>query len=147
MRPGDEVGQDKIDGYVSGAEGATAEDDKQGSEAMTETRTGGGASVGRDVETGGDLTGRDRMASSIHFSNQDNAMIWREIIALGDKITEVRIRLDDLPARVGVLEVRLQVQPVTTSNLSMRGLYWIIGVGLFVIASMMATQIILQVTR
>lgn len=114
---------------------------------MNETQTGGGAAVRGNVDTGGDFAGRDRMASNIHFSSQDNARIWEQLIALGDKISQVNIRLDDLPDRVKILEVRILNQSATSTNLSVGALYWIIGLGLTMITVLSSVQVILQVSQ
>lgn len=84
---------------------------------MSETNTSGGASVTGNVDTGS-FTGRDsrqqsdQRGGSVHFQSQDNAILWQAIIELGDKISSVREKLDDLPNRVAKLEVQFQPVPV-----------------------------------
>lgn len=84
-------------------------------------------------------------ASVTFQGDYGDAAIWREIVGLGKDISAVNIRLDDLPDRVKVLEVRFMAAPVNT--LSLTALYWITGVGLFLIIAMIATQVILQAVR
>lgn len=66
------------------------------------------------VEAGGNITGRDdarHQVGSVTFQSNDNAILWNAIISLGDKIGEVREKLDDLPNRVAKLEVaRLEIK-------------------------------------
>lgn len=116
--------------------------------------TEGGAAVQGDAHTGGgNLTGRDdrrhyeqRSGASVTFQGDyGDAAIWREIVGLGKDISAVNIRLDDLPDRVKVLEVRFMAAPINA--LSLTALYWITGVGLFLVIAMIAVQVILQVMR
>lgn len=102
-------------------EGATIEGKMPAGSIVTDT--GGGVAVQGGVETGGGkMTGRDDVryspnatTGSITFGNQDNAILWNAIVMLGDRLNErintIDVKLDDLPARVGKLEVR--VPPIT----------------------------------
>lgn len=90
-----------------------------------------------------------RSGSSITFQGDyGDAAIWREIVGLGKDISAVNIRLDDLPDRVKVLEVRFMAgPPPAVSTLSLTALYWITGFGFFLIIAMIAIQVILQAVR
>lgn len=110
---------------------------------MDEITTGGGAVVQGDANTR-DLTGRDshQQNSSVTFQNPDSAELWRAIIALGnqiselqakvnDRVTELAIKMDDLPRRVGKLEVRVEPVPVPVA-LTPTSWLLIVLIGLFV---------------
>lgn len=112
-------------------EGATIE----GVTTATVTNTGGAAAVQGDVHTGGgNMTGHDSVryapnttTGNVTFGNQDNAILMNAIITMGNQVNErinavgndlnnkintVDVKLDDLPARVGKLEVKVEPVPV-----------------------------------
>lgn len=80
-----------------------------------EISTGGGAAA-HDVQAQRDVTMRDRLhdqrGGSVTFQSQDNAILWQAIIELGNSISSVREKLDDLPNRVAKLEVQFQPVPM-----------------------------------
>jgi hypothetical protein len=57
----------------------------------------------------------DRRGGNVTFQNQDNAVLWNAIVALGDKISEVRERLDSLPERVAHLELKPVPIPISVT--------------------------------
>lgn len=91
----------------------------------------------------------NQLGGSVTFmGDYGDAAIWREIVGLGKDISAVNIRLDDLPDRVKVIEVRLMAgQSPGDNSLSLRALYWIMGGGFLLTAGMIATQVILQAVR
>lgn len=113
--------------------------------AATVTDTGGGAAVQGNVETGGGhVIGRDDMRyspsgniSGVTFTNQDNAMLWNALIALSEKVNVVDVKLDDLPNRVGKLEVKVDPASVPIA-LTFPPTFWammaIIAFGLLAVA-------------
>jgi len=113
---------------------------------MDEINTQGGAAVQGDVDTR-DFIGRDtqRMIGDVNFLNKDSERIWQALMdtntkiaalqeRLGDKIALVDFKLDDLPRRVGVLEVKVEPVPVPVPVMVPILLsVWIsIGFGLFI---------------
>lgn len=72
--------------------------------------TGGGAAT-NEARVAGDFTGRDAR-QHVTFQSTDNAIIWNAIIDLGNSISSVREKLDDLPNRVAKLEVQFQPLPI-----------------------------------
>lgn len=117
--------------------------------AATVTDTGGGAAVQGGVTTGGGhVTGRDDVryapnatTGNITFGNQDNAILMNAIITMGDRlntrINAIDVKLDDLPGRVGKLELKVDPKSVPIT-LAFPPTFWamivIIAFGLLAVA-------------
>lgn len=89
---------------------------------MDKSVEAGGEIAGATV-IAGDVAGRDNRqefsrrsdmaGGNVMFQSQDNAVLWREIVALGDKVSDLRFLIDDLPNRVRTLEnVSVKIDPV-----------------------------------
>lgn len=78
-----------------------------------QTDTGGGAATQGNV-VADRFTGRDDLRNyedhrggNVTFQNPDNAVLLQAIFAIGDKVSVLDVKLDGLPERVRVLEVRV----------------------------------------
>jgi hypothetical protein len=111
---------------------------------MDETNTQGGAAVQGDARAERDLTMRDRYEQqhSVTFQNPDSAELWRAILALGtqmsemqarlsDRINAVDFKLDDLPNRVGKLEIKVDPEQLPVMIPIFLALWISVGFGLF----------------
>lgn len=79
----------------------------------TTVDTGGGATVGRNVNAR-DFAGRDDVqygssGSSVTFNNPDNARIWVALMNQMQSLSDVAIKLDDLPNIVNRLITKVEV--------------------------------------
>lgn len=130
---------------------------------MTETNTGGGASVGGDAKTGA-FTGRDDRSQSMRAGDTyvgaaGDFPLWK-LIEMDGNIRALVIQMDDLPNRVGRLE-RLEVvvkpgpppevivRPLShdTVNLSVRMILVVVLVAFLIVVSMVAWLVYLQVAN
>lgn len=87
---------------------ATGKDNTQ-----TATETAGGAATQGNV-VADRFTGRDDLRNyedhrggNVTFQNPDNAVLLQAIFAIGDKVAGIDMKLDGLPERVRVLELRV----------------------------------------
>lgn len=121
---GNRAGGDQIEGNIEGGEQvAVGSRNRQDSRHYDDSHRGGSVTFQGDY---------------------GDAAIWREIVSLGKDISAVNIRLDDLPDRVKVIEVRLMAGSPSAANTSTTALYWILGAGFFSIVAMTVVQIVLQ---
>lgn len=122
---------------------------------VDETSAGGAAIDGNVSSGGGNVTGRDdrrdprqRSDQNITFTSQDNLTLYltlqdmrADIRQNNAYISDVNVRLDDLPNRVSKLEIVLKPEVAVkvapdASNISNRTMFIAMMIGFGVVASM-----------